>query len=72
MKPLRGQFMKQNEHFLREHGAYRITTTPMSTLRVHTTIENFQMRYCMIFYLKGHQNCQKSKLKVPKKSPFIK
>ena len=43
MKPLRGQFMKQNEHFLREHGAYRITTTPMSTLRVHTTIENFQI-----------------------------
>ena len=25
----------------------------------------------MMFYLKGHQNCRKLKLKVPKNSPFI-
>ena len=30
------------------------------------------MRYCMKFYLKGHQNYHKSKSKVPKKCPFIK
>ena len=37
-----------------------------------TTNESFQMRYYMKFYAKGHQNCQKSKSKLPKKSVFIK
>ena len=37
-----------------------------------TTNESFQMRYYMKFYAKGHQNCQKSKSKLHKKSVFIK
>ena len=58
--------------FLREHGAYKITAMPKPSLGFHITIETFQMRYCLILYLKGHQNCQKVKLKVFKNSPFIK
>ena len=67
MKPLLGLFMKGNDMMQCKSAA-----KPMPSLRFQTTIETFQMRYCMTFYLKGHQNCQKSKLKVPKKSPFIK
>ena len=44
----------------------------MPSLRFQTTIKTFQMKYCMMYYHKGHQNCQKSKLKLPKKSAFIK
>ena len=33
--------------------------TPILSLGFHTTIEVFQMRYCMMFYLKGHQNYRK-------------
>ena len=47
---------------LRGPGAYKITATPISSLGFHTTIETFQMWYCMMFYLKGHQNCQKLKI----------
>ena len=43
-----------------------------STRYVFTINEIFQMRYCMKFYLKGHQNYNKSKSKVPKKAYFIK
>ena len=32
----------------------------------------FEMRYCMKVYLRGHQNYNKSKSKVPKKAYFIK
>ena len=39
----------------------------MTTSMFNTTCESFQMRYCMTFYLKGHQNYQNSKLKIPKK-----
>ena len=38
----------------------------MATEGFLTTNESFQIRYYMKFYAKGHQNCQKSKLKVPK------
>ena len=31
---------------------------PTASLRFQITIETFQMRYCMMFYLKGHQNRQ--------------
>jgi len=41
---------------------------PTTNSGFQTTINTFQMSYCMIFYSKGHQNCQKSKLKVPKSS----
>ena len=63
-----------NEPFLSKHGAHKITAMPTASLWFQTTIETFQMRYSMMFYLylKGHQNCQKLKLKVPKKFPFIK
>ena len=47
-------------------------SSPMPTSMFNTTCESFQMRYCMTFYLKGHQNYQNSKLKIPKKSAFIK
>ena len=30
----------------------------------------FEMRYCMMFYLKEHQNCQKSKKKTSQKICF--
>ena len=45
---------------------------PKPGLKIYTTFETFQMRYCMMFYLKVHQNYQKLKKKVPKKSVFIK
>ena len=38
----------------------------MLTSIFNTTCENFQMRYCMTFCLKGHQNCQNSNLKMLK------
>ena len=38
----------------------------MPTLGFQTTSETFQMRYCMMFYLKEHQNYQKSNSKLPK------
>ena len=44
----------------------------LPTLRFLTTNESFQMRYCMNFFFKGHQNCHKSNLKVHEKSCFIK
>ena len=44
----------------------------MEIVFIKITTESFQMRYCMQVYLKGHQNCKKLKLKVPKKSTFIK
>ena len=46
--------------------------TPLPSLRLLTTNESFQMRYCMNFFFKGHQNYQKSNLKVHEKSCFIK
>ena len=39
---------------------------PVPTCMFNTTCESFQMRYCMTFYLKGHQIYQKSNSKVPK------
>ena len=30
--------------------------TPTPSFGFQTTITNFEMRYCMMFYLKGHQN----------------
>ena len=60
-----------NEHFLREHVAYKITAILTPSLEFYTTIETFQMRYCIIFYLKGHQNCQKLNLKVSKNSGLL-
>ena len=58
------------EYFLSGHGTYKVTATPMSSLGFQTTSETFQMRYCVTFYLKGHQNCQKSKLKF-QKNPLL-
>ena len=37
---------------------------PMPSLIFKTTIQTFQMRYCMMFYLKGRQNCQKLKFRL--------
>ena len=37
--------------------------SPLTTSIFNTTCEGFQMRYCMTFYLMGHQNCQYSNLK---------
>ena len=39
---------------------------PMPTCSVYTTCKSFKMMYCMTFYLKGHQNYHKSKLKLLK------
>ena len=44
--------------------------TLLPTIYVLTIIETYQMRYCMKFYLKGHQNYNKSN--VPKNAYFIK
>ena len=41
---------------------YKSDATPTSSLDFQTTIETFQMRYCIQIYLKGHQNCQKLKI----------
>ena len=57
MKPSFGQFMIWNWHFLSKRGVHRITAMQMASFGFKTTIETFQMRYCMTFYLKGHQNC---------------
>ena len=46
--------------------------TPLPTLWFLTTNESFQMRYCLNFFFKGHQNCQKSNIEGHEKSCFIK
>ena len=46
--------------------------SPMPTSMFNTTYESFQMRYYMTYYLKGHQIYQNSKLKLTKKSAFMK
>ena len=40
----------------------------MPILGVQTTSETFQMRYCMMFYLKEHQNYQDTVVSTPSKS----
>ena len=65
-------YEENKKHFLREHRAYKITAMSKPSLGFYNTIKIFQLRYCMMFYVKGQQNCEKLKLKVPKKSPFIK
>ena len=51
---------------------YNSATMPLSTKYVLTTIKSLQMRYCMTFHLKGHQNYYKLELNVQKKTYFIK
>ena len=51
---------------------YKSAATPLPTLWLLTTNESFQMRYCMNFIFKGHQNCKKLNLKEHEKSCFIK
>ena len=51
---------------------FKSTVMLLSTRYVLTIYETFKMRYCMKFYLKGHQNYSMSKSKVAKKTYFIK
>ena len=37
-------------------------TMPILNWMFKNTIESFQMRYCMQFFLQGHQNCQNLKI----------
>ena len=37
-------------------------TLPILNWMFKNTIESFQMRYCMQFFLQGHQNCQNLKI----------
>ena len=48
------------------------TATLLPTRYVLANNETFQMRYCTMFYLKGHKNYNRSNLKAPKKAYFIK
>ena len=54
------------------------TTYPSKTTMLLTSTmqikadQSFQMRYCVRVFVKGHQNCQTSKLKSPKKFISIK
>ena len=57
---------------LRHTNTFILSHVILPTRYVFTIYETFQMRYCMKFYLKGHQNYNKSKLKVAKKAYFIK
>ena len=47
------------------------TATLLQTIYVFTINKTFEMKYCMKFYLKGHQNYSKTNSKVPKKAYFI-
>ena len=47
------------------------TAMIMPTRYLLVIYDTFQLRYCMKFYLKGHQNYHKSKSKVPKKCPSL-
>ena len=49
-------------HFSQQYSAAESTATPMPTSMFNTTCESFQMRYCTMFYLKGHQNCNNLKI----------
>ena len=64
--------MKQNADFLEGYSQAQGTATPLPIPRILTTNESFQMRYYVRIFLKGHENCQGLKLKVPKNSLFIK
>ena len=50
----------------------KIAGLPLTTSIFNTICESFQMKFCVTFCLKVHQNYKKSKLKIPKKSSFIK
>ena len=45
MKPLRGQFMKQNEYFHDAVMQYKSAAMPMATWGFQTTSETFQIFY---------------------------
>ena len=51
---------------------YKSTVMLLPTRYVFTIDETFQMRCCMKFYLKGHQNYNSINSKVAKKTYFIK
>ena len=51
---------------------HKSANTLLPTRHVFKINETFQMRYCMKFYLKGHQNYNKSMSKVPKKGLLYK
>ena len=54
--------MMLDKHFPSKHGTHRIAALPTASLGIQTTIETFQMRYCMMLHLKGHQNCHTLKI----------
>ena len=64
--------MKQNADFQEGISQAQRSATPLPTPKFLTTNESFQMRYYVRIFLKGHENCQGLKLKVPKNSLFIK
>ena len=51
---------------------YKSTATLLHTRYVLAINKTFQLRYCMNFYLKGHQNYNMSKSEVGKNTYFIK
>ena len=64
--------MKQNTDFQERISQAESTATSLPTPKFLTTNESFQMRYYVRISLKGHENCQGLKLKVPKHLLFIK
>ena len=61
--------MAQNNNAILLHKSANML---LPTRYVFAIYETFQMKYCMKFYLEGHQNWNKSKFKVAKKAYFIK
>ena len=52
--------MKQNAGFQEGVSQAYSTATPLPIPKVLTTNESFQMRYDIRFFLKGHQNGQRT------------
>ena len=65
-------FMKQNADFQEGISQAQSTATPLPSPNFLTTNKSFQMRYYVRIFLKGYENCQGSKIEIPKNSLFIK
>ena len=51
--------MKQNADFLEGISQAENTATPLPTSKFLTTNKNFQRRYYVSIFLKGHEDCQR-------------
>ena len=57
MNAIRSYIMKQNADIQEGIPQAQNTATPLPTPKFLTTNENFEMRYYVRIFLKGHENC---------------